>query len=58
MGHKESSAKTTVHSIMCLNKDMGEISFLQLKSTPESSRTRMSKHMQEEQTAGSYENQG
>lgn len=47
MGHKESSGKFR----MLRNKEIGDISHKQLKSKPESSETKRSKHTQEEKTA-------
>jgi len=38
MGHNKSSAERKVHSTECLHKEIGEISYQQFKSTPESSR--------------------
>jgi hypothetical protein len=48
MGHNESSAKRKTHSTECLQKETGESIYYQLKSTPESSRTKRTKFTQEE----------
>ena len=52
IGHNENGAKRKVHSNKCLHKETNEISYHWLNSTFESSRTKGSKHSQEEQTAG------
>ena len=44
MGHNESGAKRKVHTTKCLHKEIRDISYKQLNSTPESSRTKRSKH--------------
>jgi hypothetical protein len=40
MENNESSPKRKVYSLKCLQKEIGEISYQQLKSTPESFRTK------------------
>lgn len=48
VGHNESGDKRKVHSTKCLHKEFGEISYQQGNNIPESSRTKRSKHTQEE----------
>jgi hypothetical protein len=48
MGHNENSAKRKTHGSECLLEETEESIPQQLNSTPENSRTRRSKHTQEE----------
>jgi hypothetical protein len=52
VGHDESSAMRKVHRTKFLHKEMAKVSYLQLKNTPESSRTTTRKHTKEEETIG------
>jgi hypothetical protein len=46
------------HTSKCLHKEIGEISYCQHNSPPESSGTKRSKHTQEEERAGISQTQG
>ena len=52
MGDNVSGAKRKVHSTKCLPTEIGEISYQQLDSIPESQNKKKNKHIQEEQIAG------
>jgi hypothetical protein len=45
MGHIERRVKKKIHCTKCLHKEIREIQYKQLNSTPESSRTERSKHI-------------
>ena len=57
-GHKESSAKRKVNSTKCLHKEIGEINWREQLSIPEISRTKRSKHTQEEYMTGNSQTLG
>jgi hypothetical protein len=48
MGHNKKSAKRKVHRTKCPHKETGEFPCYVIKSIPESSRTKRTKHTQEE----------
>ena len=48
MGHNENRSRREIHSTKCPGKETGEILHQQVNSTLEISRTKRSKHIQEE----------
>ena len=57
-GHNESSAKRKVHSTKCPTNETGDILYYQISRTPESYRTKGSKHTQAEWKARKSQTQG